>query len=459
MSDGPLVSVLLPAYNGEPYIAEALASVLGQTYGNLEVLVGDDASTDGTAATVARIAAGDPRVRLIRRPHNVGAFDNPAVLLAEARGELVKFMLQDDLLAPACIERLAEPMAADPSVTFATSKRGLIDPAGRRLPDEPHTDAILPQAGVVDGIALGDRVLERLSNMLGEMTTVMFRNGIVDPATVWELDGRVLRGLGDLALWLRLLSRGRAFYTPEELSFFRMHGEQRSARRDILLGATSDWPFVVDGARALGFLASERTERTALAHLLKTAAATAAAVVHDPDAGVALETLYLALGRLVELERTPGARPGQRIDRRLHAPEFVDALRAPLDGRHAPACAGEPAPIALHPVALAAPAPEAAEVAAAVAELRHVTRARVAARCVAAVDPDRLDEIVPLFEQALAAGEDFELELVPAVDPGELLRPGWVALARDEPGAGAWAERRGAAVRRYAVDGVAAPTG
>lgn len=455
MSGRPLVSVLLPAYNGEPYVGEALASVLGQTYANLEVLVGDDGSTDSTAATVEGIAAGDARVRLIRRPRNVGAFENPALLLAEARGELVKFMLQDDLLAPECIERLAAPMIADPGITLATSKRGLIDATGRRLPDEPHTRPIVEADAVIDGIELGDFVLERLVNQIGEMTTVLFRNGLVDPATLWSLDGRVLRALGDLVLWLKLLARGRAFYAAEELSFFRIHGDQRSGRRSILLGGNSDWPFVIDGARALGFLASPRAERTAVMRALSSATATLAAVVHDDDAGGALETAYLALGRLIELAQAEAERPAGRIDRRLHSQDFTNRLTLPLDGSDPNARGGEPERLALHPVGLAAPAVDREAVRAAVRELREIAAAGIVGRCIAAVDPGRIDAAVPLFEAALAEGEDFELELVPAADPGELLRGGWLVVAPEGPGAAGWAERRGAAVRRYAATAAA----
>lgn len=325
----PLVSVLIPTYNGARFIAAALESVLAQTYPRLEIVVGDDASTDATPDIAERVAGGDPRVTVVRRETNAGAFDNPRLLLEDARGELVKWVLQDDLLAPQAIERLAAPMIADESVVLATSKRGLIDDQGHRLPDQPHTLALAEGAGTVPGRELGDHALERLQNCIGEMTTVLFRNGLVDTSQLWSLQGRVLRGNGDFALWLKLLAQGQAFYTAEELSFFRVHGGQRTGNRSVIVGATSDWPFLIDGARALGFLSDPRTERQALAVATHSVAATLKNLVHDEESAQLIETAYLTLGRLVELQR--GADPSQgRIDERLHGAAFLEGLRQPL---------------------------------------------------------------------------------------------------------------------------------
>ena len=71
MSD-PLVSVGLPVYDGENYVAEAIESILGQTYGNLELIINDNASTDRTEAICLEYAAADDRVQYARSKHNLG---------------------------------------------------------------------------------------------------------------------------------------------------------------------------------------------------------------------------------------------------------------------------------------------------------------------------------------------------------------------------------------------------
>lgn len=102
--DAPVVSVLMAAHNASTVIGTALRSVLGQSWRALELIVVDDASTDTTADIVATVAARDPRVRLVRLPHNKGAYGARNVALAEARGQYVTLHDADDWSHP---ERLA----------------------------------------------------------------------------------------------------------------------------------------------------------------------------------------------------------------------------------------------------------------------------------------------------------------------------------------------------------------
>lgn len=104
-TDG-LVTVVMPAYQRAAVIGPAVASVLGQTYQHLEVLVVDDGSTDGTAEAVEAAAGGDPRLRVIRLAANEGRSAARNAGLDEARGEFVTFIDSDDLYAPQRIERL-----------------------------------------------------------------------------------------------------------------------------------------------------------------------------------------------------------------------------------------------------------------------------------------------------------------------------------------------------------------
>jgi glycosyltransferase involved in cell wall biosynthesis len=82
----PLVTLGLPVYNGEKYIEQALQSLKAQTWPALEILISDNASTDGTAAICQRLAEGDARIRYIRQPTNIGAKNNFDFLVEEARG-------------------------------------------------------------------------------------------------------------------------------------------------------------------------------------------------------------------------------------------------------------------------------------------------------------------------------------------------------------------------------------
>jgi teichuronic acid biosynthesis glycosyltransferase TuaG len=101
----PEVSVVMPAYNAQRYIAATLQSVLDQTYRRFELLVVDDCSTDATREVVAGFSERDARVRLIRLPRNRGAPAGPRnVGVAEARGKWVAFLDADDIWHPQKLE-------------------------------------------------------------------------------------------------------------------------------------------------------------------------------------------------------------------------------------------------------------------------------------------------------------------------------------------------------------------
>jgi len=94
-----MVSVIVPVYNGEKYLGECLDSILDQTYGDIEVIVVDDGSTDATAEIIRRYASADPRVRYFFKD-NGGLSSARNFGLRNANGELVTFVDADDKIAP-----------------------------------------------------------------------------------------------------------------------------------------------------------------------------------------------------------------------------------------------------------------------------------------------------------------------------------------------------------------------
>src|SRR5262249_61997367 len=106
------VSLCIPVWNGAAFLPEALASALGQTFRDFELLVVDDASDDASAAIAA--AAGDPRLRLLRNERRLGIPGCWNRCLEEARGVYVKFLFQDDLLAPGALATLVNALDGEP---------------------------------------------------------------------------------------------------------------------------------------------------------------------------------------------------------------------------------------------------------------------------------------------------------------------------------------------------------
>jgi glycosyltransferase involved in cell wall biosynthesis len=145
----PRVSVGLPVYNGERYLREALGSLLGQTFGDLELIVSDNASTDGTEQICREYAAADPRVRYVRQPRNIGANANYNEVIRMSRAPFVKWSAHDDVCAPDYLEHAVALLDGDEDAVLSHSLTSYIDEDGRPLtsdgtgfrnPDGEHFD-------------------------------------------------------------------------------------------------------------------------------------------------------------------------------------------------------------------------------------------------------------------------------------------------------------------------------
>lgn len=131
--DRPLVSVGLPVFNGDDYLAETIDSILAQTNPDLELILCDNASTDRTQAICEDYAAKDPRVRYFRQPKNMGAAHNYNTAWHMARGKYWRWAAHDDLVAPTYHERLVEVLESDPGCVLVHPGTVIIDAEGREV--------------------------------------------------------------------------------------------------------------------------------------------------------------------------------------------------------------------------------------------------------------------------------------------------------------------------------------
>jgi glycosyltransferase involved in cell wall biosynthesis len=130
MTATPRLTIGLPVYNGEKYLGEAIDALLGQSYEDFELVISDNASTDGTAEICQLTAQKDGRVRYIRQPKNIGLAPNHNVVVEQARGELFKWAANDDLYARELIERCVEALDEHPDVVLAHCWSARIDASG-----------------------------------------------------------------------------------------------------------------------------------------------------------------------------------------------------------------------------------------------------------------------------------------------------------------------------------------
>ncbi len=212
----PTVSVLTTVFNGEHFVAEAVQSVLATTDVDLEVVVVDDGSTDGTAVQLAAI--DDPRVTVLSREHEGRAAALNAAA-ARSSGRYLAVLDADDIALPG---RLADPVAfleAHPDVDLVGSGTWVfVDEAGHELGRRPGP--AVDDAGI--------RRLLRRQYAPFPHSSITVRKGALDAVGGYDVDLTV--GL-DVDLYIRVGGQGRLAALPQPLVATRRHAEQYFARR------------------------------------------------------------------------------------------------------------------------------------------------------------------------------------------------------------------------------------
>ncbi len=212
----PLVSVCIPVYNGACFIGQAIQSVLGQSFADFELVVVDNASTDGTPEVVQ--GHGDPRLRLLRNAANLGAEANWNRCLEEARGQLIKLLPADDLLYPECLARQVAVFAQTPPggrpLALAYGGRDIVDEEGRQIMALRYRGA-----GRIAGGELIRRNLLSGASLVGPPGAVLFSAAAARAAG--RFDARHPFVI-DLDYWCRLLLHGDGYAIPETLCAFRL---------------------------------------------------------------------------------------------------------------------------------------------------------------------------------------------------------------------------------------------
>ena len=127
----PRVSIGLPVYNGENFLEQALDSLLGQTFGDFELIISDNGSTDRTQQICRSYAERDNRIRYFRNETNRGATWNFNYVFSLARGEYFKWAAHDDVCAPEFLEACVSAMDRDPGIVLSYSWMQWVDSEGR----------------------------------------------------------------------------------------------------------------------------------------------------------------------------------------------------------------------------------------------------------------------------------------------------------------------------------------
>jgi glycosyltransferase involved in cell wall biosynthesis len=215
------VSVLIPTYNSERYLSECLESVLAQDFADMEILISDDCSTDGTLDVVKTYAARDSRVRWWQNPKNLGFVPNHNCCLRRARGDYIKFIHADDkLLTGSAIRKLANALDENPPAVLAGCQQHVTGGKSKPL-------VFSKKSGLHDGHQMIITCLERNVNIIGQPTLTLFRRRAAERG----FDDRFVGHL-DFEMWCHLLEQGDFYYLAETLATWRIHETQQTARHE-----------------------------------------------------------------------------------------------------------------------------------------------------------------------------------------------------------------------------------
>jgi glycosyltransferase involved in cell wall biosynthesis len=217
----PRVSVVVPSFNNASYIEATMDSILGQTFEDLELVVADHSSSDGTWERLQRYSA-DPRVRLLRTQTGGGAPANWARVTRSARGELLKLVCGDDLIYPDCLRRQVEAMDANLSVVLVAARRDVIDARGEMVTTRRGLAGL---RGRVPGRVATRHTVVSGSNIFGEPACVLFRRSALDGVDGWDARHPYVI---DQATYARVLLHGDFFGIGQALAAFRLSSSQWS---------------------------------------------------------------------------------------------------------------------------------------------------------------------------------------------------------------------------------------
>lgn len=226
-----LISICIPTYNGAKHLKECLDSVLGQTFGDFEVLLVDDGSSDNTLEIAREYAERDQRIQIKQNERNLGLVRNWNRCIELAKGEWIKFVFQDDFIAETCLEKLIKNTDLKTSIICCRRKfcfeQGVPDKLQKLYLKILTIDTLFPQKTKILPFEFCNVALDKYKvNFIGEPTNVMlhrntfYRLGTFNPHFI---------SLCDYEYWIRAAINGGLVYIPETLATFRVHSSGTTA--------------------------------------------------------------------------------------------------------------------------------------------------------------------------------------------------------------------------------------
>jgi glycosyltransferase involved in cell wall biosynthesis len=303
----PTVSVAIPAYSAERWVSRAVGSALAQTHDDLEVVVVDDGSPDGTADRAGE--HGDPHVRVYRNDHRLGQGENWNRALSLCRGRFLKPLSADDELRADCLEKMVAVADRSPGVGLVFSRRSFevesgLDAASTSAWMARHAVAHL-RFGALGPVNRGRELFARWveggldGNWVGEPSNVMLTRDAL--SATGGFDPRILQ-IPDMDLWLRTMLVADVGFVDEELAVYRLHPGSDTAANQARPATVLDRLWMLQGllGNEAAAAAWPRLRRLRRVQYLRVARA----LVRDGWRGSDARALRRGLRRYVAATRT-----------------------------------------------------------------------------------------------------------------------------------------------------------
>lgn len=223
-----LVTIIIPVYNRVNFISEAIESCINQFYKNIEILVIDNCSTDGTYEKSLEYTKQDQRVKVIRNEKNVGRVENWNIALRNVNGEYFQFLMSDDKLDMFAIEEKIKILDKYENVSIVSS--------GHKCFPSGYEFCHFKEETFIDGMDAYKSIMQG-GNWLAGLNNNMFRTnsmiecGGFDTQLTWGADWN---------FYLAMLKKGNVAYIPKMLSYFREH-DGRMSDKGLVQSFYEDW--------------------------------------------------------------------------------------------------------------------------------------------------------------------------------------------------------------------------
>ena len=219
----PLVSIVIPVFNGLPHLKPLTDSLLAQTYPNIEIIFSEGGGTDGSWSFLESLS--DSRVRCIQHSVGTGAAQNWTFATQAAQGEFIKLVCQDDLLEPDAVAKQVADLSGHPTAVMAIAQRNIIDVTGKCLYANRGCQGF--PAGLYPGHKIVRACYTHGTNIIGEPLAVLFMRQALLDAMPWNDDNPLVL---DLSCYERVADFGDVVVRRESIGSFRVSTSSWSTR-------------------------------------------------------------------------------------------------------------------------------------------------------------------------------------------------------------------------------------